>query len=153
MKFTVSLAATALALAFALPLQAQDLNLKPLPPPPSINDPGVKPTPLPTPSKDVPHPPTDLPSMHDSGPLDANGKTPLKVTVRQQGDDTVEEYREGGKIYMVKVTPKHGAPYTIMADDDGKLQRDAKLGPVAPVYYKVYEWGAAPKTVDEQNAQ
>jgi hypothetical protein len=132
---------------------AQDLQLKPLPPPPAINTPGPRPATqaqLDQAKRDA----VTLPSMHDDGkPVDANGNPPLTVAVRTQGDDTVEEYREGGKMYMIRITPKNGVPRTIMADDDGKLERDPKLGPVAPVYYKVYEWGAAPKTADEQADQ
>jgi hypothetical protein len=155
MKLPLVVVATVFAAVLALPAAAQDLQLKPLPPPPAMNSPGPKPATqaqLDAAKRDA----LTLPAMHDDGagaPVDASGHTPPQVTVRSQGDDTVEEYRQGGKIYMVRITPKNGVPRTIMADDDGKLQRDPKLGPVAPVYYKVYEWGAAPKTAEEQAEQ
>lgn len=139
-----------LALIAAGGLHAQDLNLKPAPPPPGIHDKGATPVANPPPEKN--RPAVDLPAMHDNG-TDANGNPPPRVTVRTEGEDTVEEYREGGRITMIRITPKHGPPREIMADENGKLERDPKLGPVAPVYYKVYEWGAAPKTVDEQKQQ
>jgi hypothetical protein len=37
-----------------------------------------------------------------------------QVTVRTEGDQTIQEYRIGGKLYMQKVTPKHGKPYVLM---------------------------------------
>lgn len=163
----------ALALVLALPAAAQtatDPKFAPLPPPPGINDPGVKAgetdrsgsKPIDRPvtydeaqdGKSTPatsdaqgsRSPVDLPSMQDKGAMvDGRGQQAPQVTVRQQGDDRVEEYRTGGKLFMVVVTPKNGVPQTYMADPDGKLQHDPKNGPINPVYYKVYEWGAAPK--------
>ena len=37
-----------------------------------------------------------------------------QVTIRKEGDQTVEEYRVKGKLYMQKVTPKNGRPYILM---------------------------------------
>jgi hypothetical protein len=34
-----------------------------------------------------------------------------QVTILKRGTDTVEEYRIGGRLYMIKVTPARGAPY------------------------------------------
>jgi hypothetical protein len=163
----------ALALALAVPAFAQTATkFAPLPPPPGLNDPGVKPgepdrsgqkpvdrpvtydeaqdgksTPATSDAQGV-RSPVDLPAMQDHGAVDARGQQAPQVTVRQQGDDRVEEYRTGGRLFMVVVTPKNGVPQTYMADPDGKLHNDPKNGPVNPVYYKVYEWGAAPKPVD-----
>lgn len=168
-----AVAALALALALALPAAAQnatDPKFAPLPPPPGLNDPGHKAgepdrsgaAPIDRPvtydeAQDGKSTPAtsdaqgsasrsgvSLPSMQDNGAVDARGQQAPQVTVRQQGDDRVEEYRTGGKLFMVVVTPKNGVPQTYMADPDGKLKRDAKNGPVNPVYYKVYEWGKAP---------
>ncbi len=41
------------------------------------------------------------------------------VTIRQDGENRVEEYRINGRLYAVRVTPKVGKPYT-MVDPDGK---------------------------------
>jgi hypothetical protein len=164
----------ALALALALPVAAQtatDPKLTPLPPPPGLNDPGVKAgepdrsgqKPIPRPvtydeaqdgrttpatsdAQGTPRSPVALPSMQDNG-SHAPAQDIPQVTIRQQGDDQVQEFRSGGKLTMIVVTPKHGVPQTYMADPEGKLH-DPKNGPVDPVYYKVYEWGAAPKPVD-----
>ena len=47
-----------------------------------------------------------------------------QVTIRKRGEDTVEEYRLAGKLYMIKVTPPGGRPY-FMIDErgDGKFAR------------------------------
>ena len=165
----------ALVLALALPAAAQNAqdpkSFKSAPPPPGLNDPGVKagepdrsglkPIERPVPYDEAQDGKTTpatsdeqgngsrsavaLPSMQDNGAVDGRGQAAPTVTVRQQGDDRVEEYRSGGKLFMVVVTPKNGVPQTYMADPDGKFHHDPKNGPVDPVYYKVYEWGEAPK--------
>jgi hypothetical protein len=66
------------------------------------------------------------------------------VTIREEKDRRIEEYRMNGQVYMVKVTPENGTPfYYIDADGDGKLELDvdkSALDPVQPVYWKVKEW-------------
>ena len=90
----------------------------------------------PTTAKDVPIPPKAPPPAGDEG-------VP-QVTIRAtESGDRVEEYRQNGKVYMVKVTPKNGVPYTLYDDDkDGRLDRsDAEKNDISPVYYTIYEWG------------
>jgi hypothetical protein len=36
------------------------------------------------------------------------------VTVRVEGDQRIEEHRIGGRLFMQKVTPKHGKAYVLM---------------------------------------
>jgi len=63
------------------------------------------------------------------------------VTIRTEGDVTIEEYRRSGQVYMVVVVPKKGPRYTYLdTDGDGRLEGDPKEGPVQPVYYTLYEW-------------
>ena len=66
------------------------------------------------------------------------------VTIREEEDRTIEEYRFNGQVYMVKITPRGGVPYYyIDADGDGKLELDMDkqaLNPVQPVYWKIKEW-------------
>ncbi len=94
----------------------------PVPPPPGLNDPGVEPA-------------------RDTAAHDAKGEPAPTVTVRQQGDDAVEEYRRGGTVYMIRIVPKNGVPQTFLdVDGDGRLDRDPREGPVAPVYYTLYQW-------------
>lgn len=86
--------------------------------------------------KDVPIP-DKIPA-----PVGKDSATPT-VTIRSSGNgDLVEEYREGGRVYMVHVTPKHGKPYYLYDDDgNGRLDRtDADRASVSPVYWTIYEW-------------
>ena len=48
-----------------------------------------------------------------------------EVTIVKRGSDTVEEYRMGGRLYMMKITPAGGAPpyYLIDHTGDGKFAR------------------------------
>lgn len=63
------------------------------------------------------------------------------VTIRQDENVTIEEYRREGAIYMVRVTPKNGLAYEyIDTDGDGRLEGDPREGPMQPIYYTVYEW-------------
>lgn len=96
----------------------------PAPPPPGLNDPGVKLAEVPA---------TDARDVRGQPPAD-------DVQIRRQGDDTIEEYRRGGKLTMIRITPKNGVAQTYMADDQGRLTRDSAAGPVNPVYFTLYEW-------------
>jgi hypothetical protein len=109
------------ALIAAMPLGAQEDLEKPPPiPPPAEAD-------------DVPIPP----KVQDE-------QVEPTVTIREEEDRMIEEYRLNGQVYMVKVTPRIGAPYYyIDHDGDGKLELDADqraLNPVQPVYWKIKEW-------------
>ncbi|HEX7465147.1 MAG TPA: DUF2782 domain-containing protein [Usitatibacter sp.] len=46
------------------------------------------------------------------------------VTTRHEGDQEIIEYRIKGKLYMQRVTPKHGKPYVLMDHQgDGTFMR------------------------------
>lgn len=64
-----------------------------------------------------------------------------ELTVRSEGRDTVEEYRQNGKVWMIKIVPPDG-PNRIYMDNTGtgRLSRDPKMGPIDPVYFTIYEW-------------
>jgi len=66
------------------------------------------------------------------------------VTVRQQGNERVEEYRKRGKLYFVRVIPPEGPPrYYVDQRTDvppNMAQLSAPSGVVQPVYYKLLEW-------------
>ena len=64
------------------------------------------------------------------------------VSIRTDSSgDIVEEYRMNGRIYMVKVRPQRGIPYTLQdTNGDGRLDDSDGEGPVRPVYYTLYEW-------------
>lgn len=47
-----------------------------------------------------------------------------QVTIVRRGTDMVEEYRAGGKLYMLKVAPVGGAPYFLIDErGDGTMTR------------------------------
>jgi hypothetical protein len=75
----------------------------------------------------------------------ADDVAPTVTIHTEDNGDVVEEYRQGGALYMVRVTPKgsRGVSYTLMdSNGDGKLDKqDAEdAGGVSPVYYTLYEW-------------
>lgn len=60
-----------------------------------------------------------------------------QVTIRQQGNNKIEEYRLRGRLYMVKVTPRHGRPYYLIDQrGDGQMRRYDDLSPnfVVPMW-------------------
>lgn len=51
-----------------------------------------------------------------------------QVTIVKRGEDTVQEYRISGKLYMLKVTPPHGVPYYLVdSRGDGQFSRQESL--------------------------
>lgn len=87
-----------------------------------------------TPTGDVPIPPK-IPSP----PSDATAPT-VHIRTGTNGD-VIEEYRQGGQVYMVRVTPPHGVPYTLHdTNGDGRLDKNDNNGDVSPVFWTVYEW-------------
>jgi hypothetical protein len=51
-----------------------------------------------------------------------------EVTITKEKVQTVEEYRSGGKLYMIKIIPKVGKPYYLVDDrGDGKFSRQESL--------------------------
>lgn len=118
---TVTVVVFATSLIFALtPVMAQEDLEKP----PKIPQTAVQERPLPPKVQDEQLEPT--------------------VTIREEEDRRIEEYRLNGRIYMIKVTPKNGVPfYYIDTDGDGQLELDMDqqaLNPVQPVYWKIKEW-------------
>ena len=66
----------------------------------------------------LPEPPPPPPGYEHDPALEP------QVTIMKRGADTVEEYRIGGKLYMVKVTPPGGKPYFLIDHKgDGSFTR------------------------------
>ncbi|HUL95265.1 MAG TPA: DUF2782 domain-containing protein [Usitatibacter sp.] len=64
-----------------------------------------------------PLPPGSVPLAEPPPPpeLREDTKAPEpQVTVRHEGEEEIQEYRINGKLYMQRVTPKHGKPYILM---------------------------------------
>lgn len=71
--------------------------------------------------------PLPPPPPFEAGP-DAAPVGEPEVTITKQTEQTVEEFRAGGKLYMIKITPKHGVPYYLVDDKgDGKFVRQESL--------------------------
>ena len=104
MKKALRIAALVLAAGTSLAMAQSAERPKP---------PGTKPL------QELPPPPALPPAQ----PGDKDVLEP-QVTKRQEGPNTIEEYRIHGKLYMMKVTPPHGHPYILMDNKgDGTFLR------------------------------
>ena len=157
----VAIAASCL-LAFAA-VSAQESTIAPVPPPPDIDarggntvtldeampEAGEKVLPRERAEGEVP---SDEQPADERTAADADAPLPPKVqeadtiqpavTIRTEGDLTIEEYRRDGNVYMVVVTPTQGPKQTYMdTDGNGRLETtDNDLERVQPVFYTLYEW-------------
>lgn len=63
------------------------------------------------------------------------------VTIRQDGDNTVQEYRINGFLYAVKITPKIGKPYFLVRADggDGNFIRSDQPDMLIP-QWEIFTW-------------
>ncbi len=63
------------------------------------------------------------------------------VTIRQEGDRTVQEYRMNGFLYAIKVTPKNGKPYFLVRADgsDGNFIRSDSPDMLIPAW-EIFSW-------------
>ncbi len=76
----------------------------------------------PTGLQPLPEPPPPPPGYQPDAALEP------QVTITTRGEDRIEEYRVGGKLYMIKVTPSHGVPYYMVdSKGDGKFSRQESL--------------------------
>jgi hypothetical protein len=115
----VALAAVACAGAMAV-------NAQPAPPPITI------PPEPPSFSKDAP-PPEIVPDP-DLEP---------KVTIIRREGETIEEFRVGGELRYIKVTPRHGRPYYLVNDGQGgqRFSRNNPFGPNLSVpMWELFSW-------------
>lgn len=98
------------------------------------------------PREDVPIPPKVEAAAPVEAEPEASAATPAgdppTVSIRTEPNgDRVEEYRQNGQLYMVKVTPERGPAYYLMdTDNNGRLNRDERDPRVSPVHWTVYEW-------------
>ncbi|MBV6290305.1 DUF2782 domain-containing protein [Pseudomonas aegrilactucae] len=63
------------------------------------------------------------------------------VTIRTEGDKTIQEYRQNGFLYAIKVTPKGGKPYFLVRADgsEGNFVRSDQPDMLIPSW-KIFEW-------------
>ncbi|MHC2146562.1 DUF2782 domain-containing protein [Pseudomonas sp. 210_17 TE3656] len=64
-----------------------------------------------------------------------------EVTIRTEGDKTIQEYRQNGFLYAIKVTPKGGKPYFLVRADgsEGNFIRSDYPDMLIPSW-KIFEW-------------
>ncbi len=65
------------------------------------------------------------------------------ITIIRKGKKTIQEYRRGGRLYMIKVVPDIGPPYYFIDNDgDGKMDvRSNELDKGSQInMWKILEW-------------
>jgi hypothetical protein len=85
-----------------------------------------------------------IPEVPESpGSVESGEEMEPDITIIRKAKKTIQEYRRGGKLYMVKVIPDIGPPYYFMdINGDGKmdvrrseLDRDSNIN-----MWKLLEW-------------
>lgn len=62
------------------------------------------------------------------------------VTIRQEDDRTIAEYRMNGFLYAIKVTPRVGEPYFLVRSDGSQLwMRSDKPEMLIPAW-EIFSW-------------
>ena len=114
LQLTILLAAFAVVLPVVPPVFAQD-RLKAQP---------------------IPEPPLPPPGFELDPALEP------QVTILKRGEESVEEYRISGKLYMVKVTPPGGRPYYLIDErGDGKFSRQESHDTgLRPPMWVIHSW-------------
>ena len=84
----------------------------------------------------VPDPPPPPPGF------DLDPALEPQVTIIKRGTRHSRGVRVGGKLYMLKVTPAHGAPYYLIDEKgDGKMTRqDSFDSGVRPPMWVIHSW-------------
>jgi hypothetical protein len=72
----------------------------------------LPPPPDPPKNYQSPPPPTGQPAVDEAIPEP-------EVVITTKGEERHEEYRIGGRLYMIKVTPRNGRPYYLV-DREGR---------------------------------
>ncbi|MCW8888185.1 MAG: DUF2782 domain-containing protein [Gammaproteobacteria bacterium] len=65
-----------------------------------------------------------------------------EVTIIRRKETLIEEYRQNGILYMIKITPKRGYPYYLIdSDGDGSLEtRRNELDNPEVVQWRLFSW-------------
>jgi len=126
-----------LLLAFALPVLAQSPGDRALPAQTPVQKPAAKPFSRGNQQlQPIPEPPPPPPGMELDPALEP------QVTIQRRADQTVEEFRLNGRLYMVKVTPRHGVPYYLI-DNVGRgefVRYDNYDTRTRPPMWVLFQW-------------
>lgn len=84
----------------------------------------------------LPEPPPPPPGY------EPDAATEPQVTIIKKGAETVEEYRMGGELYMMKVTPSHGVSYYLVKEtaDGGWVRKDSLSEPLAVPQWVIFRF-------------
>ncbi|HEV3240637.1 MAG TPA: DUF2782 domain-containing protein [Casimicrobiaceae bacterium] len=83
---------------------------------------------LTAPAQTVPPKLEPLPEAPPAPPEIANDpELAPQITTIKRENETIEEYRVHGQLTMIKVTPRHGQPYYLVADANGGFNRRDSL--------------------------
>lgn len=65
-----------------------------------------------------------------------------EVTIVKRGEETIEEYRVNGELYMQKVTPSHGVPYYLVKEtvDGGWARMDGPGDRLAIPHWVIFRF-------------
>ena len=76
--------------------------------------------------------PPDIPPLYDEGET-----LEPEVTIIESDKETIHQYSIRGKVYMIKVIPRNGAPYYLVdTDGDGVID----VQPDGPRSIAVQQW-------------
>jgi len=131
-------------------------SIPPVQAPPALGDPGTAPGDLPGADAEAkaalskatgeatPKPIASEPLPPEVQAAAEAAELPV-ITVRQQGADTVEEYRKKGKLYFVRVLNTSSAPRFYVDNPQAvppniMQQLSGPSGVVQPVYFKLADW-------------
>jgi hypothetical protein len=88
--------------------------------------------------------PSNLEPLEDIPPpsigAEENPDEPVITIIKKEGE-TIEEYRVGGQLYMMKITPKHGVPYYMHREDqDGAWVNDGPNPPLVIPKWTIFRF-------------
>ena len=112
-----------LILSFSLPIMAQSNQPEDLQPLPELSEPP----PLPELSEPPPLPPD----------IELDPELEPEIKIIKRGEDTIEEHRVNGELYMIKVIPRIGLPYYLVRNRAGtefSLPGDVGIDVSAPMW-------------------
>lgn len=84
----------------------------------------------------LPEPPPPPPGMEPDPALEP------QVTIQRRGNETVEEFRLNGRLYMIRVTPANGRPYYLIDNvGRGDFSRfDSYDTGTRPPMWVIHQW-------------
>jgi hypothetical protein len=70
--------------------------------------------------------PATVPEVPDLPlPVQSGEEMEPDITITRKGQETIQEYRRNGQLYMIKIIPQIGPPYYMM-DTNGDGQMDVR---------------------------